>query len=139
MNTTQRQKEVINLVAAGLLAAAAAHMGLSLLSIPHLLASSSSDLLGIVLTTLKISWSAAGFVGGAYVLYNAISMVNAKCFNKARVAAIGALILPLLGVNGIITAFALLPVGAIAVVLLRSEHWKAAFHGDVQLPVQAEY
>jgi len=122
--------EIINLVAAGLLAAAGAHMGLSLLSMPGLLASTTTDVFGIVLTYLKITWSAVGFMGGAYVLYNAVSMVNARCFNKARVASVGALVLPFLGLQGIVTAFALLPLGAIAVVLLRRAEWKAAFGAE---------
>lgn len=139
MNTrNKRQKEVIRLVAAGLLAAAAAHMALALAGMPGLLAASSTDVFGIILSAVKISWSAVGFVGGAYVLYNAASMVNATCLNKSRVAAIGALILPFLGLNGIITAFALLPLGAIAVVLLRRAEWKAAFDGEPALHVSME-
>ncbi len=138
-NITKRQKEVINLVAAGLLAAAAAHMGLSLLSMPRLLAASASDLVSIILTAIKISWCAVGFIGSAYVIYNAVSMLNAKCFNKARIAAIGALILPLLGVNGIITAFALLPIGALAVVLLRKAEWQAAFARQPQVVAMPEF
>lgn len=137
-NTTPQQIEKINYLAAGLLTAAGAHMILSLLGIPGLLASSTPGFLGILLTALKVSWSAAGFLAGAYVAYNAFFMVNARDFQKARVAAIGALVLPLLGMTGIITAFALIPVGALTLVVLRQPEWKAAFGYQVEGEIEVE-
>jgi hypothetical protein len=126
-NTTPHLVDKINFLAVGLLTAAGIHMALNLLSVSAVLASAHAGPLGITFTALKLSWTVAGFLAGAYVGYNAIFMVNARDFTKARMAAIGALILPLVGVTGLITGFALIPLGAAILLLFRLPEWKAAF------------
>jgi hypothetical protein len=126
-NATPQQIEKLNYLATGLLAAAGAHIVLIVLSVSGMLAASSPGFLGILVTVLKVSWTAAGFFGAAYVAYNTFFMLNGRDYHKARIAAIGALVLPLFGASGVITAFALIPLGGIALYLFRQPAWKAVF------------
>jgi hypothetical protein len=128
MNTNTPQLITkINAVAAALLLAAGAHTFLCLCATPALLAPATNGTLGIIFAAMKLSWTSVGAIAGAYVFYNAAHMIRARSFQKARIAAVGALALPLFGVLGPITAFALLPAGTLAFVLLRQPDWKAAF------------
>jgi hypothetical protein len=127
MNTTTPQLITkINAVAAALLLAAGAHTFLCLCATPALLAPSTNGILGIILAALKLSWTSVGAMAGAYVFYNAAHMIGARSFQKARIAAVGVL--------GAITAFALVPAGALAFLLLRQPDWKAAFADTPRLP-----
>jgi hypothetical protein len=135
MNTTTPQLITkINAVAAALLLAAGAHTFLCLYATPALLTPSTNGTLGIIFAALKLSWTSVGAIAGAYVFYNAAHMIRARSFQKARVAAIGALALPLFGVLGPITAFALVPAGLAAFLLLRHPDWKAAFADTPRIP-----
>ncbi len=58
--------------------------------------------------------------------------LQAGCsFRGARIAALGAMVLPFLGPIGAVTIFALLPLGIVSFVASRSGDWKIAF-ADVQ-------
>jgi hypothetical protein len=137
-NTTPHLVDKINFLAVGLMTASGVHMALNLLSISAVLASAHAGLLGITLTALKLSWTVAGFLAGAYVAYNAIFMLHARDFAKTRIAAIGAILLPLVGVTGLITGFALVPLGAAVLLLLRLPEWKAAFGIETAAPLDLE-
>ncbi len=140
MNThaTPQQIEKLNYLGTGLLAATGAHVVLIALSVSGMLAASSSGFLGILLTALKVTWTAAGFFGAAFVAYNTFFMLNARDYQKARIAAIGALVLPFFGASGIITAFALIPLGGIAFYLFRQPEWKAVFGVEEAVPAPVE-
>jgi hypothetical protein len=138
MNTTTTSQLVdkINFLAVGLITAAGIHMALNLFSVSSVLASAHAGLLGIIFTALKLSWTVAGFLAGGYVAYNTWFMFHARDFTKARTAAIGALVLPLVGITGLITGFALIPLGAAILLLFRLPNWQAAF--GIEVPVQPE-
>ncbi len=126
-NTNAQQLERINLLAAGLLTAAGAHLLLNLLGIPKLLSSSTPGALGILFTALKVCWTFAGIVGAGYVIYNGSYFLNARSIARSRIAARGAMVLPLLGLTGFITVFALVPLGAFTFWLLKQPTWMAPF------------
>jgi hypothetical protein len=138
MNSTSQLTEKINLLAAALLMAAAIHTFLDLLGIPHVLAAARPGVFGIVLTILKLTLAVGGALGGAYVGYNALAMFNARSFGKARMAAMGAVALPFVGLCGMITGFILIPAGAACLFLLRLPDWKAAFADVLPTPVVEE-
>ena len=130
--STPQQGERINLLAAGLITAVGGHLLLNLLGLPKLFTLPAPGFMAILVAALKVFWTLAGLGAGAYVIYNASFMVNARSYTKAKIAARGALVLPLFGLAGAITGFALVPVGALAMLLLRQPHWMAAFD-DVEI------
>ena len=69
----------------------------------------------------------AGVLGGGFVALQSLSVFKGKDYGKARMAAIGTLVLPIVGLTGGITAFALVPIGAAAWWLLRQPAWQAGF------------
>lgn len=127
MNTATANRGWINLAAAGLLAASIAHLLFSLGSIPGLMASQQPGFLGIAFAVIRVLWTMVAVLGATFVIYGAIAMLNARSYVKAKNAALGAMVLPLLGANGLLAALVLTPLGAGIWLLLRNEAVKASF------------
>jgi hypothetical protein len=121
------QNEKLNYIAAAIISAAGIHVMLSALALPGIFALPAAGMAEIAMKAAKIAWTLAGVAGGAFVAFQALSIIQGRSFRKGRLAAMGALALPLLGVSGPITAWPLLPVGIIALALLHSPGWKEAF------------
>lgn len=120
----------VNCLAAALIAAAGFHVLFCLLSFPEVLAVDRSGILGLFIKALYIGWYGTGVVGGVAVILCACYLINLRDFQKARVAGYGALLLPVLGGTGAVTAWALLPLGISLVLLLRTQTWRAAFRSE---------
>jgi hypothetical protein len=137
MNTTSQLTEKINLLAVTLLSAAAIHIAFCLFGIPHILASAKPGI-GILVTAIKLTLSVGGILGGAYVGYNGFFMFNARSFAKARLAALGAIVLPFIGLCGLITGFILIPSGAACLLLFRLPEWRNVFTDELPVLGDAE-
>ena len=119
--------ENLQYVAAGVLTAVVAHALLCIATLPALMASPAIGAVAIGFKAAKVLWTLAGIAAASFVGYQASFFFGARSHAKARLAAIGALILPLIATNGVITAFALLPAGAIAFAILRQPQFRALF------------
>ena len=119
--------EKLNYFAAALLTVAGIHVLFSLLSLPGALATGEGAAHAGVGRLLRILFLSLGAAGGAVVAYFASFIINGRSFRKARLAAMGAMALPLLGPVGAITIFALLPLGIVALLVLGKAEWKGAF------------
>lgn len=124
---TSSSVENLRYIAAGLMAAAGAHLLLCVATMPGLMAAPAAGFAGVAFKAAKILWTLAGIAGAAFVGGHAFSVLSARSHAKARVAALGAIVLPLMATNGVITAFALVPVGVLTLVLLRQPQFRAAF------------
>jgi len=120
----------INCIAAALIACAGIHVLLCLLAFPDVLGAEASGFLRLLGKALSIGWYAAGVGGGVALIVCACFLINRRDYPKARMAGYGALLLPLLGGTGVITAWALLPLGMLLVFLLRTEAWREAFRSE---------
>jgi len=120
----------VNCLAAALIAAAGFHVLFCLLAFPELVATESSGTIGLLIKTLRIAWYATGVAGGVALIVCACYLINLSDFKKARIAGYGALLLPLLGGTGAVTAWALVPLGIFLILLLRTEAWRAAFRSE---------
>lgn len=127
METTQSGTEKLNMLAAGLITALAVHALFSVAAIPAAIGAPHDTLLLAVGKALRLLWNIAGIGAAAYLAFNAAGMINGRNYNQSRMAGYGALLLPLLGAPGLVTAFALLPLGLLATYLLRQPDWQALF------------
>lgn len=124
-NTSLRDK--LDMLGAALMTASAGHGLLCLATLPGLTEAPHDGILGGALKVLGILWTAAGAVAAGYVAIQAFSVMKGRDYEKARIAAYGALVLPFIGLVGGVTAFALIPIGVTAWWFLRDPAWKAAF------------
>lgn len=115
------------MLGAALITASAAHGLLCLATLPGLIDAPSEGFIGGAVKVLGTLWTIAGVLAGGYVALQTLSVFNGKDYAKARLAAIGTLGLPVVGLVGGVTAFALVPIGAAAWWLLRQPSWQAGF------------
>lgn len=144
MSTSHSAHEKLNLLGAALITAIAAHGLLCLATLPGLLAAPTAGFLAGALKAAGILWTLVGIAAAGYAAFQGYSIFNGRSLVKARKAAIAALLLPLIGLTGGVTAFALLPIGGAAFFLFRSPAWQAAFADAAALeaaaePIQMEY
>ena len=121
----------LDMLGAALMTASAGHGLLCIATLPGLIETPHTGILGGALKVLGILWTTAGAVAAGYVTLRAYSIFKGRDYEKAQKAALGALVLPFIGLTGGVTAFALLPIGGAAWWLLRQPDWKAAFAHDV--------
>jgi hypothetical protein len=91
----------------------------------------------LALKTALVLWAGVGVAAAIYVGLKVAGMFNGKSYANARKGAIGAMILPLFGTVGSVTAFALIPAGALAFALLRRADWRYDF-ADAYQPAPME-
>lgn len=115
------------MLGAALITGSAAHGLLCLAALPGLMQAPYAGFIGGAGKILGILWTIAGVLGGGFVALQSLSVFKGKDYAKARVAAIGTLVLPIVGLTGGVTAFALVPIGAAAWWLLRQPAWQAGF------------
>lgn len=126
------------MIGAALMTATGAHALLCLATMPSLLNSPATGFVAIALKTAGIIWNLAGMGAGIYAALQSFAIINARSLAKAQKAAIAALVLPLIGLTGGVTAFALLPIGAVAFFLFKSADWQMAFADFAVLEAAAE-
>lgn len=131
--------ENLRYVAAGLIAAAGAHLLLCVATLPALMAAPAPDFATIAFKAAKVLWTLAGIAGAAFVGGHAFSLLGMRSHAQARLAALGALALPLVATNGAITAFALVPAGVIALVMLRRPEYRSAFPDGMEAAEPASF
>ena len=135
-NTSMGDK--LDMLGAALMTASAGHGLLCIATLPGLIEAPHTGVLGGALKVLGILWTTAGAVAAEYVALRAFSIFKGRDYEKARKAALGALVLPFIGLTGGVTAFALLPIGGAAWWLLRQAEWRAAFAHDLpDVPIEA--
>lgn len=117
------------MLAAGLLTALAVHALFCAAALPAAIGASHETFQLGALKLLRLLWNLAGIGAAAYLIFQAVGMINGRTYAQARVAGIGAIILPLFGSPGAVTAFALLPLGLLVTYLLKQADWQALF-GD---------
>ena len=138
MSTHHSTIEKLNLLGAALITATAAHGLLCLASLPGLIAAPAAGFAAVSLKTAGIAWTLAGVAGAGYAGWLASSIFHGRSLTRSRKAAVTGLLLPLLGVTGGITAFALLPISALAWHLFRLPEWQAFFADSAALEAAAE-
>ncbi len=128
MHTPNQQRiENLNYAAAGLMTAAGTHLLLCVATLPGLMSAPAAGYGEIAFKSAKVLWTLAGIGGAGFVGCHAAFLLGARSYQKARLAAFGALLLPLIATNGIVTAFALVPAAVVALALLRQPAYRAAF------------
>ena len=144
MSTHHSTIEKLNLLGAAMITATTAHGLLCLAATPGLLATPTAGFLATALKIAGILWNLAGIAAAGYAAFHCYSIFNGRSLAKSQKAAIATLVLPLIGLTGGVTAFALLPIGAAAFFLFRAPAWQAAFADYAVLeaaaePLQMEY
>jgi hypothetical protein len=127
MSNNQTGIEKLNMLAAGLVTAQAVHILMSIAALPGIFARGNGTTSGILMTGATTAWTIAGIVGGIFLAVQAIGFFNGASCRQARFAAAGSLALPLLGAAGAVTAFALIPLGILSLILLRQSEWQLLF------------
>lgn len=127
MQTTHSGTEKLNMLAAGLITALAVHGLFCVASLPAAMEAPRHTFLLGALKVARLLWTVAGIGGSAYLAFQAAGMINGRSYQQARIAGIGALLLPLLGSPGTVTAFALLPLGLLVHFLLKQSDWQMLF------------
>jgi hypothetical protein len=127
MQNTQSGTEKLNMLAAGLITALAVHALFCVAAMPAAIAASHETFPLAALKLFRLVWNLAGIGGAAYLAFQAVGMVNGRSYTQARIAAIGGLLLPLLGSPGAVTAFALIPLGLLTTYLLKQIDWQILF------------
>jgi hypothetical protein len=138
MSTHHPTTEKLNLLGAAMITATAAHGLFCLATLPGLI---NTPTLGFIATAVKlagVTWSLAGIAAAGYAAFQSAAVLNGRSLAAARKAAVATLILPLIGLTGGVTAFALLPIGAVAFFLFRSADWQSAFADHAVLEAAAE-
>lgn len=129
MNTNmQGNTEKLNMLAAGLITAIAIHALMCVATLPGIVASTTDVSLGaMTLKGIRILWEVLGTAAGIFVAVQALGFINGNSLRQARIGAFGALVLPLLGSVGAVSAFALIPLGLYAVLTLRNSDNQTLF------------
>lgn len=138
MSTHHSTIEKLNMLAAGLITAISAHGLLCLASMPGQISAPAAGFVAVVLKAAAVAWTIAGVAAAGYAGWLASSIINGRSLARSQKAALVTLILPLIGVTGGITAFALLPIGGLAYYLFRAPEWQAAFADTAVLEAAAE-
>ncbi len=115
------------MLGAALITASVGHGLLCLATLPGLTDAPHEGFIGGAGKVLGILWTIAGALAAAYVAMQTLSFFGGKDYAKAKTASLGTLLLPLVGLTGGITAFALVPIGAAGWWLLRKPSWQAGF------------
>ena len=144
MSTHHSTIEKLNMLGAALITATAAHGLLCLASLPGVINAPAAGFVAIALKCAGIIWSVAGVAAAGYAAWLGYSIINGRSLLRSQKAARLTLLLPLVGLTGGVTAFALLPIGALALYLFRSAEWQAAFADSAVLeaamePIEFEY
>ena len=134
MNHSQSGTEKLTLLATGLITALVVHLLFSIAGVASAFSASNETFLLGLLKALRLVWNLAGIVGAGYLIVMAIGMIKGRHFTQARTAALGAIFLPLLGSHGLVSAFALLPIGLAATYLLKQTAWQSLFLGGFPEP-----
>ncbi|RYD84445.1 MAG: hypothetical protein EOP84_05460 [Verrucomicrobiaceae bacterium] len=127
MHTTHSGSEKLNMLAAGLITALSVHALFCVAAMPAAMGASHDTILLAAAKALRILWNIAGIGAAAYLIMEATGMINGRSYAKARLAGFGALLLPLLGSPGLVTVFALLPIGLLTTYLLKQTDWQVLF------------
>ena len=127
MHTTHSGSEKLNMLAAGLITALSIHALFCVAAMPAAIGASHDTLLLAAVKVLRLLWNIAGIGAAAYLILEATGMINGRSYAQARFAGFGALLLPLLGSPGLVTVFALLPIGLLTTYLLRQSDWQVLF------------
>jgi hypothetical protein len=138
MSTHHSTIEKLNMLGAALITATAAHGLLCLASLPGLSNAPAAGFLAAALKFAGITWSVAGVTAAGYAAWLGYSIINGRSLLRSQKAAQLTLILPLIGLTGGVTAFALLPIGGLAFYLFRSSAWQAAFADTAVLQAAME-
>ena len=91
--------------------------------------------MGLLFKGALILWTLLGIPAAAYVGIKSAGLFNGRNYSDARCGAIGTMFLPLLGQPGAVTAFALVPAGIMALVLLKRQDWRVTFQPE---PVETQ-
>jgi hypothetical protein len=138
MSTQHPTTEKLNLLGAAMMTATAAHGLFCLATLPGLLNAPTAGFIAMALKLAGVTWTVAGVAAACYVAFQSMAIFNGRSLARARNAAVATLILPLIGLTGGVTAFALLPIGALAYFLFRSADWQSAFADHAVLEAAAE-
>jgi hypothetical protein len=72
-------------------------------------------------------WAFASIPAVGFVIMKTTGFFNGRDYAAAKLGALGTVFLPIVGVSGAVTAFALIPAGLIASFLLRQPSWRSVF------------
>lgn len=127
MSNAKTQYDGVNCLGAGLITAVGGHVLLCAAALPKLFSMPHDGVVAVIAKVLLLLWTALGIPAGAFVIMKTTGIFNGRSYAEARRAAIGTMILSVVGTPGLVTAFALIPAGALALYLLNRPSWKAVF------------
>jgi hypothetical protein len=127
MPTGYSTAENLKLLGAAIITGSTAHALLCLATLPGLVGAPYTGFIGGGAKVAGIVWTVAGVLAGIFVALQALAIFRRRDLDQARMAAVGVLVLPSLGLVGGISAFALVPLGVGAYWLLRQPAWYGQF------------
>ena len=118
-NMKTAQDDHLNWLGAGLLTAVGAHGLLCAAALPGLIALPHEGGVAVLTKAALVIWTFVGIPAAAYVGMKIAGIFNGRSYADARLGVFGTMLLPLAGQPGAVTAFALIPAGILALLLLR--------------------